>query len=1533
MTILKKVMERRPVMPIPLISRTLSGIIPGRMSFRCVKIIRVFLTVILCLPAISAAATGEEPLSVATKNGLSLGLTHEGRLTSLAIGGHQILARQEPVLRVRDMSSAAQVSSPNLLSNPGFEQGLNGWSPQSVMDTDIGVDSTVSRSGGSSLKMHGLASGRLGAGIVYSGAIPVEPGRLYRISGYFKSSRGYLQGISGIPTAYQDMMWRGILKPNGLYVQWLDAQGAHIDDSPVLAAPVHWDASSWKRISGEVHAPPGAAALQVLVVGRLQDEYMWVDDLCVLESPEKDQPVAGSVIKKDGKLIQTGETGDGTAFTVTYTPMDDHIRIHIEMEDQSNRERALEVSWGLPLVLAAEEDENSAPWRWWDDVHHSRIIHQGPAAAPLPEYPFSECLSWQYEHVVSGVWDGWLPVSLYPYAAVENGQSGLAMAVSLASPRLVKFSYDQTGGRFEARAYLGISPKAAKLHGRADLTLELYPTDPGWGFRSAMDLYAKRHPGWFKSDRDTASFNAYERGFYNTMDQARQVLEFDAQNIFSAEYTVAEAPVDIWPSSMPMPSYDDLLNTVSGLPGPKRDAVCSSIAFGGNGDWQLKHVGDFKWAAGTWRAVWYTSVDPDIDGGWGQYLWEENIRPAIDATEAAGAVLDGVMMDNFLSAPGVDLRDDHLELTDTALTYDIATYRPGIHNMANIFEYFTWLRQRLRERDRDDMAIAINFWSMATANGLVPLIDTFGGEGQSKTDSGSNWTTRILDYRRAMSGKKAMSWANEESGLSTSDVQAYVSRALFYGIYPKRKEEAAGWEPGSEEILKNAQEMFHQYASAGWEPVTYAAPDNGDIWIERFGNLPSEGQGPGLFFTVYNKGDSYCSSSITIESAALGLMDPASARLTDIATGQQIPFSLSGTNIIVSLEMEPQQTRVIQVADGPACSLCSAGSRFSVFIDADPSKGPGPLSPLWRPGIVWEGGGGGGTSINPTLVDYWAGLGGFDRIGLVRIVPELDSMARGAYSLASFAPLAEQVRDHGGRLLVKIKTTPLAYSNTPNPPDACPSSDPSDWRHAYRYNRYGVKRSQEAAYKDLIKDFIRYFSGKTGYVVNPQLFGDSNAHAVLGMPDVLYELWDEPNYDMEWCDTEENFHRLYQIIVDAANEVRHEDLLSFTIGGPGWRKKTLRNPDLPAGFGAPGCLEADDPDCGAVRRFYDFLAGQGYLENGHISCWSYSYLPTEVSEGETGTRLQNIRSILNDPRYQDHYSDTLVILGEWAPPFNNRIFDLLPSKEWIDSGEYGEFFGKNIKDDNEVGASLVPARIWDMTNASPPPSLQSYFQIGEWPTEDILPLFKGTSGIMTAQSTGLIKAVSNVFLMLNHLQSRQLAVRYVQNPMLNLVATASSDGKKLAVLGWYHPNIKVYEENDRVRYDELLDDLEQDGIRPVTVTLKFSDLVPDAGYDQTLYLVDRTHSNAFTYRHEIMDELLADCGDEISQWKRSCIYRSVSFINNWTLDGTGPGASVGMESVGSTLEADDLGNAQITLTAAPYSVFLVVMDRNSAASR
>jgi len=48
----------------------------------------------------------------------------------------------------------------------------------------------------------------------------------------------------------------------------------------------------------------------------------------------------------------------------------------------------------------------------------------------------------------------------------------------------------------------------------------------------------------------------------------------------------------------------------------------------------------------------------------------------------------------------------------------------------------------------------------------------------------------------------------------------------------------------------------------------------------------------------------------------LGLTDPASAAIADLATGQPVAFTLADGNIIVRLTLGPWQTRVLQVSGG-----------------------------------------------------------------------------------------------------------------------------------------------------------------------------------------------------------------------------------------------------------------------------------------------------------------------------------------------------------------------------------------------------------------------------------------------------------------------------------------------------------------------------------------------------------------------------------------------------------------------------------------
>ena len=54
------------------------------------------------------------------------------------------------------------MSEPNLLANPGFEDGETGWQIGLQVGTDITFTDTVSHSGGWSLQMHGVQTDTLG---------------------------------------------------------------------------------------------------------------------------------------------------------------------------------------------------------------------------------------------------------------------------------------------------------------------------------------------------------------------------------------------------------------------------------------------------------------------------------------------------------------------------------------------------------------------------------------------------------------------------------------------------------------------------------------------------------------------------------------------------------------------------------------------------------------------------------------------------------------------------------------------------------------------------------------------------------------------------------------------------------------------------------------------------------------------------------------------------------------------------------------------------------------------------------------------------------------------------------------------------------------------------------------------------------------------------------------------------------------------------------------------------------------------------
>ena len=818
---------------------------------------------------------------LSTDDGLALTLSADGQVTGLTVDGTELASSSSPALWVRDMSTAAAPQVPNLLPNPSFEDE-GGWETLLTRDVEVGFSTAQARSGTRAWQVSGG-----GMGAIIADPVPVTPGYRYRVSAYFLSQQGYVSHPAGAATLWQRELYRRPYRATGLYLWWIDANGQHIGEQPTLAVALHWNAGRWRRLTREVTAPEGAAAVSVVVAARIDEgDTLWVDDVALVESTETDQALTGEVSLAGKQLVQRASLPEaGLIFTVTYTAHRGYIAIHTQVADTTGQERALEVAWGVPLALAplpspqAVGGRGEGPWRWWDSISASR-----PITAPA-----------RYFNAVSADFSTWMPMSLYPCAVVENGTHGLALALPLDQPRVALLSYDGATGRLEGRAFLGLSPLAARLGPRADFTLYLYRTDPTWGLRSALARLEEFHPEWFDTCLNPDDYTAFEQGGFATAKGAEEVARYDQEGIYAAHYTCADMPVTMGPADGPAPTPAEgwaqvaiYVAAENPIHRAKALAYQISVAHEASGEPVLKHIGVYPWAPDVWEIAWVSNLDPDLEGGYGQYLLTWEVDRAFARTAAVGARLDGVQMDNFMATPTVDLRPEHIAVADIPLTYSFNDYRPGVHTMAGMAEYLAALRAHLDSHYGPDRGISINFWGLATVNFLAPWIDGFGGEGKVR-DYAQNWNREVLDYRRATASHRLQLYAIQEPDLSVADVEAAGERALLYGIILRHGPNATGWATGTDEALERYVALVRSYNGRGWEPLTYAATDHPDVAVERFG---------GDVFTVYNWGTALVSYTLRIDLAALEMDAPAA--VTELTGGETVSFTVEGDLLVIA---------------------------------------------------------------------------------------------------------------------------------------------------------------------------------------------------------------------------------------------------------------------------------------------------------------------------------------------------------------------------------------------------------------------------------------------------------------------------------------------------------------------------------------------------------------------------------------------------------------------------------------------------------
>ncbi|MCR4404095.1 MAG: carbohydrate binding domain-containing protein [Candidatus Acetothermia bacterium] len=827
-------------------------------------------------------------ITIATADGLILAFSLKGEIVGLSVDGVELVTEEAPALWIRDLSRANETGQPNLVDNPGFENGLPGW--RQLVNNRLSVQVMQTQAHGGKQALEFTSQSEAPGFAAYAGEpIPVEAGRRYRVSAWWKSKEGYLSTLSGPPPNLCMDLYREPQRVTGLYLQWLDRRGEPLGD-PELAVALHTNANNWRLIQREVAAPEEAAQVQVVIAAKLQNETLWADDIRFIASVESEEPVAGTVEQEGKRLIQTAESND-LDIQVTYEAHDDFIAIHGEALNLRTEDRALELGFALPAVAIG--------WRFWDDAHRSREISRGG-----------------YENAISALFDGWLPISLYPYAGIEDGKVGLALALPPDRPQLALLRYEADRGRFEAVFHLGISPQAVKLENKATFDLLIYRFDAEWGFRSVIAKHVELYPRVYNTDLPIYDYRGAEQGYFLTPQAAEIVREHDGQGIYTAQYTPTELGIKVWPSDAPRPTLEEILKAVDelargGKPGAAEfaQAIRQSAAIDTNGDWILKHVGIFSWDPGNWEATWAANLDPDLAQGFARWLIAWRIDPAFEAAEEIGAHLDGVQLDNFLSTPAIDFRPEALQNAAHTLTYSPHTYKPGVHSGFAMFDYLQFLRGYLDANWGEDRGISVNFWGLGHPNYLAEFIDAFGGEGNTPDGQGISWNPEILDYRRAVAYHKPLLFANQTSELTEEAARRFRALALLYGVWPRQGPHGTGWSPAVNEIFAETAAVVEQYWRAGWEPMTYARADNPDIWVERFGRDPEEG----IFLAVHNRAEGPAGFTLNVDVVALGIRAGGPLNITELVSGEAVPFDQIGAVIRIPGLLERWSTVIFSV--------------------------------------------------------------------------------------------------------------------------------------------------------------------------------------------------------------------------------------------------------------------------------------------------------------------------------------------------------------------------------------------------------------------------------------------------------------------------------------------------------------------------------------------------------------------------------------------------------------------------------------------
>jgi hypothetical protein len=832
---------------------------------------------LVCLCAGCAAA-----VEIATADGLTLRMGPDGQVESCRVDGQELLrAGARGGVFVADVASIAARGVP-LGDNLSFEQIQAGRPAGWEVGHDWQLDRQMAHTGKASMRVSvsNATSGSLGI------TVPVRPNTPYRVAWWMRTQ--------GCAPAF--------------YIEQYDAQGQQHRDYPQIVVSHDRTDEDWFQLTQSFTTPFFCFQIHVRCNVWEQTGTAWVDDASIVclddDYVSLQRPATGQVHAIAGGVEQICDLTDlSLRLRTVYQAGPDAITVDGEIEDTAGRDRAVTVSFRLPLEASG--------WTWYNDLQNEQVIDDSMrygSARLLDDHDPTQRRT----------------VALYPFAALGNGQTALALAVPMDQPRAFRLCYDAALGYFVNYEF-GLTQAATKFPGKAAFRFFLYRIDPEWGFRSAARRYYDSHPQFFvrRAAREGALGTVVN---FEKLEPAAVVVpvftDFEGAGLVAASrrelvqllrytefigwwgWALGIAPEQAQDQPTPAQAWAHVEELARRAP---PDSVALSIVNCAleDRDGNRRLHWDYVPAYGGYNYL--CNPDPEITG-LGGAVSRYALTYAREVSEVDTFKLDGMRFDNPIVFATDNFRREHFQWADHPLVFDHLSKRPVLPLDFSSFECAKAIADDMHSRGK---LVGSNYTPVDSPSDIfqIPLLDVV------ESETLWTWPTNAkLALQRALASQKivCMSAQEDKKGWPAERIEFEMKQAMFYGTFY---------------FLSSVPELYDRWiplttrlAQAGWEPITHArCPALGPM-VERFGRLADRN----LHFTLRNEAEQAQAVELVLDADALGLNGGARTDIwlmRDARAYESLAGGRDGSRWTVTLTVPAQDTVVLRVATPSGLAL------------------------------------------------------------------------------------------------------------------------------------------------------------------------------------------------------------------------------------------------------------------------------------------------------------------------------------------------------------------------------------------------------------------------------------------------------------------------------------------------------------------------------------------------------------------------------------------------------------------------------------